>query len=196
MSGYCETVNDLVVQDRVPPRDGIDEWRIENFHIFWRKKVNHERVDMKHGDMVLNVGMLHVRCRREDLPPVESPDDWVPLTDPKHILRRDIDFITDRVRSESRFYEPVMNYAGRLVSDSDVSASRCLRKHHPDYQQKLVDPQAFRIGDTVCVRGTREVTLVNYVAKDGLVRLESRLNPAYWFNPAVLDLVSRAEVSR
>lgn len=197
MVGYCETVDDLVVQDRVPPRDGIDEWRIENLHVFWKMKVQHDLVEMKHGDHVPMVGMLHVRCRRKDLPPVESPDDWVPLTDGNHVLRKDIDWIKDLspLSGSDGEYEQVKSYAGRLRSHRNVGAAQCRRKDHPDYQAKPVEPQTFRVGDTVCIRGTREVTFVNYVAKDGLVRLESRLNPAYWFNPAVLDLVARAEQS-
>lgn len=190
-----------VFQNKVPARAGIDYgwWRVgrlafnTNSDAWWN--ITETRFAGRMHGFDDQSSILYVMCRVEDYPaPVESPDDWVPLTDKKHVLRKDIDWIVDTSGIAPDKYERVQGYAGRTVGWAGVDA-RCRRKHHPDCQSKAVEPQTFRVGDTVCIRGTREVTLVNYVAKDGLVRLESRLNPAYWFNPAVLDLVARAEQS-
>lgn len=68
-----ESPDDWVVQDRVPPRDGIDEYLIENIHMWYVKKKGFEAITLKHGDMVGDIGMLKVRCHRKDLPPLPAP---------------------------------------------------------------------------------------------------------------------------
>jgi hypothetical protein len=69
-----ESPDDWVTQDRVPPRDEIDEYLISGLHYVWQPKKKHERVEMKHGDFVgFNTGKLQVRCRRKDLPVMPQP---------------------------------------------------------------------------------------------------------------------------
>lgn len=189
-----------VFQDKVPARPGVDFgwWVIgglpfKNDPKQWWNITECRGAGMMHGHADYTA-ILHVMCRAEDyLPPVESPDDWVPLIDKRHVLRRDIDWICDRyVDSHSSRFEVVKGYAGRTLGWAGVDA-RCLRKDHPDYQGKPVDPQSFRIGDTVRFRGGMLTFLVAWVAKDGMVRLADHHNPSYWCKPETLELVSRAD---
>jgi hypothetical protein len=207
----CGINETLVVQDRVPARPGMDYvwWRFAGDDTIpdasdWRLVDYRSRsAGKRNGFRDSDNSVLLVCCRRCDLPaipvvaqpPFESPDDWVLLTDKKHVLRMDIDWIKDLnpLSGSSGEYEPVRGYAGRLASDRHVGSARCLRKHHPDYQAKPVEPPTFRIGDIVRFRGGMITFLVKWVAKDGMVRLADPLNPSYWCKPDVLEFVSRAE---
>lgn len=192
-----------VLQDKVPARVGIDRrlLLVEGEHVpsdidQWWDVLSSGDPNQVHGSQHRHA-VTYLICRVDDYPePVESPDDWVPLTDPHHVLRRDIDWIRDRYAMCPENYEAVNGYTGENVSCHSVISARCLRKHHPDYQAKPVEPQSFRKGDLVRFRGGMISFLVAWVAKDGMVRLADHSNPAYWCNPDVLELVSRAEGSR
>lgn len=119
---------DWVVQDRVPARNNIDEWcwcradrKPKTFqHGFagWSSRIMHGH---RMGDEV-----LHLRCRRKDLPVVESPEDWVELPG-NHALRPGIDQVA--VHSPDNwvtFYESVTSWI--------PCACRCRRKDLPNIE--------------------------------------------------------------
>lgn len=73
----AESPDDWVVQDRCPYRPDLDEYR----YLFseggvggWTKTSG--LTDL-HGHVDPSGGKLEIRCRRKDLPVIESPDDWV-----------------------------------------------------------------------------------------------------------------------
>lgn len=194
-----------VFQDKVPARVGIDRrlWLVEGEQVpsdidEWWDVLSSGDPNQVHGSQHRHA-VTYLICRIEHYPaPVESPDDWVPLTNKDHVLRKDIDWIKDvspLSRSDGE-YEQVKSYAGRLRSHRNVGAAQCRRKDHPDYQANKVEMQPFLKGDLVSFRGGMITFLVEHVAKDGMVRLADHSNPSYWCKPETLELVSRAEGPR
>lgn len=74
-----QSPDDWVTQDMVPPRDGIDWYFIENIHLVYVPKKSFDSIMLKHGDIVGDIGMLHVRCRRRDLPQEMPKPNYVRL---------------------------------------------------------------------------------------------------------------------
>ena len=68
----AEDPDEWVIQDRVPPRVGVDEicWGSGDWHSDWHKTWSFGK--MKHGEYPRFGGQLNVRCRRRDLPKVEQ----------------------------------------------------------------------------------------------------------------------------
>lgn len=69
--------DEWVTQDRVPPRAGIDEihWTKQDClpgSVIWTTATG-DWVS-KHGCEFVGYGVLHVRCRRRDLPPMPEPE--------------------------------------------------------------------------------------------------------------------------
>lgn len=60
---------DLVTQDRVTPRAGIDEILIPGIgQVCWTPVHRTDVITIKHGQTVGDFGPIQVRCRRKDLP--------------------------------------------------------------------------------------------------------------------------------
>ena len=118
-----ESPNDWVeITDRDHKlRAGIDEFRNSHEWAF---------VLESHGKTAGQAGFLNVRCRRKDLPPVESPYDWVEITDPGHVVRSYIDQVLVSAFGGHRWEYAVMS-VGSCLSDLGVSRCRCRRKHLP-----------------------------------------------------------------
>lgn len=72
-----ESPDDWVVQDRCPYRPDLDEYR----YLFSGKEVGGwtttSSLTNLHGHVDSFGDKLEIRCRRKDLPLLESPDDWV-----------------------------------------------------------------------------------------------------------------------
>ena len=102
-------------------RAGIDEFRNSHEWAYVRDS---------HGKTARQAGFLNVRCRRKDLPPVESPYDWVEITDPGHVVRSYIDQVLVSAFGGHRWEYAVMS-VGSCLSDLGVSRCRCRRKHLP-----------------------------------------------------------------
>lgn len=66
---------DLVTQDRVTPRAGIDEILIPGIgQVCWTPVHRTDVITIKHGQTVGEFGPIHVRCRRKDLPPIPASE--------------------------------------------------------------------------------------------------------------------------
>lgn len=72
-----ENPDDWVPQDRCEYRPGIDEYRFvfrSGFEGGWTET---SKLTLRHGEIDHFGDRAEIRCRRKDLPVVESPDDWV-----------------------------------------------------------------------------------------------------------------------
>jgi hypothetical protein len=85
--------------------------------------------------------------------PVESPDDWVEITDPKHVLRRSIDYV---------FYcdqwNEVLGYECYGVKEAGMAA-RCRRKDLPPVPAVNPAPPVIDPGEGYRLLEPHEVTL-------------------------------------
>lgn len=107
-----ESPDDLVIQDRVPAREGIDfgwnvslkDWGSYKPCEMWKWNINDNYAGRMHGS-VGNIGRLAVFCRRKDLPPVPPQTrtvvlkEWLCWDDdgPVVLLWQDVDPTTDGI---------------------------------------------------------------------------------------------------
>lgn len=140
----AESPDDWVTQDRVPARPGIDERRYhyssgdisawaDSACMDWNRPVMN-RAPIKHSG-----GWVELRCRRKDLPPVESTDDWVETTDPEYVLRAAIDEVLYSVENIGSEWQKVYPSAGMKLGDSQYEKARCRRRDLPAPQPKTMD---------------------------------------------------------
>lgn len=142
-----ESPDDWVTQDRVPARVGVDEeywsnWRQGAWSAVSAGQMSYSR-KMSHGDVDRIGDKLSLRCRRKDLPPIESPDDWV-ILDLKqyadHKLRKGVDQYLYRNEWQTINGYDGVTIAGFKLKDTDKI--RCRRKDLPPVPlQKPVEPE-------------------------------------------------------
>jgi hypothetical protein len=65
--------------------------------------------------------------------PVESPDDWVEITDSEHVLRKTIDMVQ---YDDSSHWYPVDESTGAKLKDVRFKKARCRRKDVPAKQTR------------------------------------------------------------
>lgn len=132
-----ESPDDRVVQDRVPARLGIDYFRWKSWPASCVDKLVHEdtiSIGKMHGYVDPDDNdVLSLRCRRRDLPPVESPDDWV--VQGRCSYRPDLDeyryiFRTGPVGGWTKTVSLVHRH-GHVDSFGDKLEIRCRRKDLP-----------------------------------------------------------------
>lgn len=152
-----ESPDDWVIQDRVPARNGIDHgWfapcvtEASSHPWLFRSGVNAE--GRKHGDKMTWGDTLNVYCKRKDLPPIESPDDWVildPVVYAEHELRKDIDWMEYGLG-----WHAVNGFAGttveRFLKPSHHKAVRCLRKDLPPVPPKKPKTRTVVLKEWLC----------------------------------------------
>ena len=63
--------------------------------------------------------------------PVESPDDWVEITDPEHVLREGIDEVWYSFKTIVNEWQQVFPSAGMKLEDSQYRKARCRRRDLP-----------------------------------------------------------------
>jgi len=84
-------------------------------------------------DMVMLRNALHeLQCRAQPDAQTESPDDWVLITDPQHVLR-ECDQISDY---GTQWYPPsdLTGACGKPFGSCGFRLGRFRRKDHQDYQ--------------------------------------------------------------
>jgi hypothetical protein len=132
-------------------RAGIDEFRNSHEWAYVRDS---------HGKTARQAGFLNVRCRRKDLPvlvtpepcamcgdvscdcdcykyaveatgcPIESPDDWVEITDHGHVVRSYIDQVLVSAYGGHSWVYAVIS-GGSCLGDLGIRKCRCRRRDLP-----------------------------------------------------------------
>jgi len=69
--------------------------------------------------------------RRKPTAAVESPDDWVEITDPEHVLREGIDEVWYSFEEIVNEWQQVFPSAGMKLIDSQYKLARCRRRDFP-----------------------------------------------------------------
>jgi len=206
-----ETPDDLVIQDRVPARNGIDfgffaPCVTDNPPHPWLFRNGVIATSRKHGDKMSWGDTLNVYCKRKDLPPIESPDDWVildPVVYAEHVPRVGIDQFQgwkDEWVTQESFHskQPI----GLWHDATGGNHTRCRRKDLPPVPpQKPVEPEfpQYYVSDeweqTAYIKRTNKVDSVR-VMLDGRVQdAESpwHMHSASLFASGFLRLVTQAE---
>lgn len=150
VAAVIESPDDWVTQDRVLARDGIDQRRYTYSDgtkspwddcscMNWGRQVMHgESIGCQSG------GYVELRCKRKDLPSVESPDDWVETTDPGYELRDAVDEVPTGIAGQ---WQKVALSRGILLGDSIYNRARCRRRDLPAPQTKRIPVRLFVSAD-------------------------------------------------
>lgn len=141
-----ESSDDWVTQDRVPAREKIDKgWWTKpgespksDKNNWWTVHKISSGYGKKHGHVSRGV-TINLFCRRKDLPPLESPDDWVEITHthPDHIPRVGIDWFTtwdDNPVDSSRWVKQESYHTKKTVAvflKESQGRHKCRRKDLP-----------------------------------------------------------------
>jgi hypothetical protein len=143
-----ESPDDWVTQDRVPVRPVFDEcrwsswvnndvWIRNNDNTYTWMHGRTEKLDGGKPDAVLSV-----RCRRKDLPEVDSPDDWVEITGTRP--RKGIDQIIWDSWDKDSWMNLTVNWncdrVGGGLYPCGTLRVRCRRKDLPAKQPATVSP--------------------------------------------------------